>query len=70
MTQVDLLSLTLFNIVVDAVVRATLQEICGTQEDQHGFRWLDGEHNICFYADDGRILGRDLIWVQAALTIW
>ena len=53
---------------MDAVVRATLQEICGPQEAQHGFGWLAGEHNICFYAYDGRIEGGDPIWVQAALT--
>ena len=68
MTQGDLVSLTLSNIIVDAVVRATLKDICGTQEDQHISGWLSGEHNICFYADDGRIAGRDPIWVQAALT--
>ena len=54
--------------VVDALVRAALQEVCGTQEAQHGFRWAAGEHNICFYADDGRISGRYPIWVQTALT--
>ena len=32
----------LINIVVNAVVRATLQEICGLQEDQHGFGWSVG----------------------------
>ena len=30
-TQGDLISITLFNIIVDAVVRATIQEICGPQ---------------------------------------
>ena len=29
---------------------------------------VGGEKNICFYADDGQIAGRDLIWVQEALT--
>ena len=56
-TQGDLVSLTLFNIIVDAVVRAALQEICGPQESQHGFGWSVGEHNICFYADYGGIAG-------------
>ena len=59
---------TLFNIIVDAVVRATLQDICRPQEAQHGFGWSAGEHNICFYVDDGQIAGRYPIWVQAALT--
>ena len=66
-TQGDPVSPTIFNIIVDAVVRETIQEICGPQEDQHGFGWSAGEHNICFYADDGRISGQYPIWVQAAL---
>ena len=52
----------------DALVRETLQEICGLHEAQHGFGWSAGEHYISFYADDGRISGRDPIWVQAVLT--
>ena len=28
----------------------------------------EGEHNICFYADGGRIEGRYPIWVQTELT--
>ena len=56
-TQGDPVSSTLFNIIVYAVVRATLQGICGPQEAQHGFGWLAGEHNIFFYTYDRRILG-------------
>ena len=67
-TQGDPVSLTLFNIIVDAVVRATFQDICGPQEAQHGFRWMEGEHNILFYADYRRIVGQDPIWVQTVLT--
>ena len=58
----------IFNIILDTVIRTTLQEICGHQEAQHGFGWSAGEHNICFYADDGWIAGRDPIWVHTALT--
>ena len=68
MTKGDPVYLTLFNIIVDAAVRATPQEICGPQEAQHGFRWSAGEHNICLYAYDGRIAVRDPIWVHAVLT--
>ena len=68
MTQGYPVSATLFNVIVDALVRSTLQEICVPQEAQHGFGWSEGEHNICFCADDGRIAGRDPIWVQTELT--
>ena len=45
-TQGDLLSPTIFNVVVDEVVRAVLLEVYGPQEAQHGFVWAAGEHNI------------------------
>ena len=64
MIQGDPVSLTILNIIVDAVVRAALQEVCGTQEAQHGFVWAAVEHNICFYEDEVRIAGQDPIWVQ------
>ena len=67
LTQGDPVSIKLFNIIADAVVRAILQEICGPQEAQHGFGWSAGEHNIYVYADDGQIAGRDPIRVQTAL---
>ena len=38
-TQGYLVSPTIFNIVVDAVVRADLLEVYGPQEDSHGFGW-------------------------------
>ena len=58
-TQGYSVSLTLLNIILDVVVRVTVQEICGPQESQQ---------NICFYADDGQIVGRDPIWLQEVLT--
>ena len=30
--------------------------------------WAVGEHKIVFYADNGRIKGRNHIWVQTKLT--
>ena len=45
-----------FNIVVDAVARTVLDEVCGPQETQHGLGWAVEEENLVFYADGGRIV--------------
>ena len=42
----------IFNIVVDAVVRAVLAEVCGPQEAQHGMVWAEVERNLVFCMDD------------------
>ena len=52
MTQGDPLSTTIFNIVVEAVVKLVLLEVYGPQEVQHGLVWAAGEHNIVIYADN------------------
>ena len=57
MTQGKPVSLTIFNIVVDVVVRAVHWSYVDPQEAHHGFVWLAGEYNIFLYADDGRIAG-------------
>ena len=57
----------IFNIVVDAVVREMLDVVCGPKEVRHGVVWEAVERNLVFYMDDGRIVGRDHIWVQ---DIW
>ena len=49
----------IFNNVVDVVVRAVLDVFCSPQEDQNCMGWASGERNLVFYADDGRIVGRD-----------
>ena len=59
----------IFNIVVDTVVRATLEVVCGPQEAWHGMGWDAGEQNLIFYADGVRINGRDHIWVQDTLIV-
>ena len=64
----DLISPKIFNIVVDAVVRAVLLEVCGPQELHHRFGWARGEHNIVLYTNDSQIAGRNTIWVQMILT--
>ena len=59
----------IFNIVVDAVVREVLEEVCSPQEVQNGMGWAAGERNLVFYVDDGRIVGQYHEWVQDALTM-
>ena len=68
MTQEDPVPPTIFNIVFNVVVRATLMEVCGPQEYHHVMGWAAGEKEILFYADDGFIAGRKPIWVQGKLT--
>ena len=68
MTQGDPLSPMIFNIIMDAMVREVLQEVCGPQESQYGFGWEAVEHNIWFYADDRRIAGKNPVWLHTALT--
>ena len=53
----------LFNIVVYAVVRATLEVVCTPQEARYWMKWAAGERNLIFYTDDRRIGGREKIWV-------
>ena len=67
-TQRDLVSPTIFNIVVDTVVWETLREVCRPQEALHRMGWAMGEQNIVSYADDGRIAGRKPIQMQGILT--
>ena len=69
LTQGDPVSPMIFNIVVDAVVRAVLDVVCRPQEDHHGLGWAAVERNLIFYAGDGRIAGRDHVWVQDALSV-
>ena len=59
----------ILNIVVDVVLRVTLELACVPQEARHGMEWATGERNLILYADDGRIYGRDHIWVQDTLTV-
>ena len=56
--QGDPASPIIFNIVVDVVVRAVLEELCILQEAHHGMIWGAGARNLVSYADDRRIAGR------------
>ena len=44
-----------------------LEEVCGPLEDRHGMGWAEGERDIIFYTDYGRISGRDTEWAKEAL---
>ena len=67
--QGDPTSPMIFNIVVDAVVRAVLDMVYRPQEAQNRLGWADGERNLIFYDNDRRILGRDHEWVQDSLLV-
>ena len=69
LTKGESASPMIFNIVVDAVLQAVLNVVCGPQEAQHGLGWAAGERNVIFYADDVRIAGRDHEWVQDVLLV-
>ena len=66
-TQWGPVSPTIFNTVVDTVVWAMLQEVCGPQEAQHALGWVEGDQDIVFYAEDVCIAGRNPTWVQGKL---
>ena len=68
-TQGNLFSSTIFNIMVDVVIRTVLLEVCGPQGAHHGLGWVEGEHNIVLYVNDGQKVGHNPIWVQTTLTV-
>ena len=68
-TRVTRLGIFLGNIVVDAVVWAVLDAVCGPQDPQHDLGWAAGERNLIFYTDDGRMAGQDHKWVQDTLSV-
>ena len=62
-TQGYLVPPTIFNKVVYKLARATLMEVCDPQESYHRLGWVAGEKYIIFYAENGRIAGRNTIWI-------
>ena len=62
------MSPTIFNMVVDALLKAALMGVCGPQVAQHSLVWVAGEQEIISYADDGSIAGRNPIWFYETLT--
>ena len=67
-TEGDPVSVRIFNIVADSVVRSVILEVYGPQEAHNGFGWAAVEYNILFYVENVLILGRNPIWVQKTLT--
>ena len=68
MTQGNPLSPTIFNVVVDAVVRNWVQGIMEDAEARGG-TGQEGRHQAAlFYADDGMVISSDPAWLQGAFT--
>ena len=66
MTQGDPLSPTIFNVMVDAVVRHWLTMVMAKAEKQ-GERGNEGRHqDALFYVDDGMVASSDPHWLQWA----
>ena len=67
-TQGDPMSPTIFNVVVDAVVRNWVQRIM-EEEEARGETGREGRHQAAlFYADDGMVVSSDPAWLQGAFT--
>ena len=66
--QGDPLSPTIFNVVVDAVVRHWVNRIVEVTESK-GETGPDGRHqSAIFYVDDGMVISSDPAWLQGAFT--
>ena len=67
-TQGDPLSPTIFNVVVDAVVRHWVT-IAVTEAETRREQGREGRHQVAlFYADDGMLASSDPQWLQWAFT--
>ena len=68
MTQGDPLSPTIFNVVVDAVVRHWLT-ITVSEAEKRRKRGREGRHQAAlFYADNGMLASSDPQWLQWVFT--
>jgi hypothetical protein len=68
-TQGDPVSPTIFNIVVDAVVRCWLSQVCGADAALSGLGYEVKNKCVLFYADDGLLAGRKKEWVQDGFDV-
>jgi hypothetical protein len=68
-TQGGLLSSLIFNVCVDAVVRAWLHQMLGEEAARDGLGDRVAEILVAFYVDDGLIASRDPVWLQESLDV-
>ena len=69
-TQGDIISPTIFNIVSDAVVRYWLSTVSADTEAPVSGVGVGGRaHSALFYADDGEVSSRDPDWLQGAIDV-
>ena len=68
MTQGDLLSYTIFNVVVGAVVRHWVNVMAEIADKQSGHGQEGRHQNSLFYADDGMVVLSDPRWLQGVFT--
>ena len=68
MTQGDLLSPTIFNVVVGAVVRHWVKVIVESAEEQSDCRQEARHQNSIFYTDDGIVVSSDPQWLQGVFS--
>ena len=67
MTQGDPLSPTIFNVVVDAVVRHCIEGL-KTETEEKDETGREGHFSVVFYADDGMVGASDPAWLQGAFS--
>lgn len=68
LTQGDIPSPTIFNIVVDAIVRYWLSLVVDDGSEVDGLGMTVQEWLVLFYADDGLIASRNAEWLQMAIN--
>ena len=67
-TQGDPLSPTIFNVVVDAVIRHWIDGLV-TETAEKGETGREGRHQLAvFYANDGMVVSSDPAWLQGAFS--
>ena len=67
-TQGNLLSTTIFNVVVDTVVRHWVTGVLGESEARGELGQEGGHKAAQFYSDDGMVVSSDHVWLQVAFN--